>query len=94
VNGRGNLRNFVPGLDKRFNFSTITHSAITEGVRLGVYQTRPAVGFVRAAPIDLGGHSECGFDGHADLERSGGDKEKATPREVEDLGEMLALVGG
>lgn len=49
--------------------------------------------FIRLATGDFRGHAQRGFNGHADLKRGGGHKEKATARDVGGFGEMLDLRG-
>lgn len=75
--------------DEHFDFGAKTHTAVAIGVGFGMNQARAAVRFVGGAAGNLGGHDQSGFDGHADLEWSGSDKEKAAAGNVGGFGEMI-----
>lgn len=79
--------------DVHLNFRTKTHSPIAVSIRLGVDQSRAAMGFIRLATGDFRGHSKGGFNGHADLKRGGSNEEKAAAGDVGGFGEVLDLGG-
>lgn len=82
---RGGLLRF----DVHFDFGTKTHASIAIGIGLGMNQAGAAMRFIGGATGNLRGHRESGFDRHADLERSGGDKEEAAAGNVGGFGKMI-----